>query len=199
MTTRTLQATKPTAFRTQKNFAAWLNKNHASTTELSIRLFKVHASHRGIGYREALDESLCWGWIDGVRHAHDADSFKVRFTPRKPKSIWSAVNIKRFKELRAENRVQSPGLAAFRRWDGKKAPYSFESRPAKLSPTYLKRFRANRVAWDFFRSQAPWYQRVAAFLVMSAKRPETRDARFANVLACSGRGVRIGQLTSKKK
>jgi len=198
VTTRTLQATKPTAFRTQKNFAAWLNKNHASTTELSIRLFKVHASHRGIGYREALDEALCWGWIDGVRHSLDADSFTQRFTPRRPRSIWSAVNIKRIKELIAEKRVAPPGLAAFKLWGGKKAPYSFESRPKKLSPAYIKRFKANKSAWAFFSAQAPWYQRVVIFMIMEGKKPETRDKRFAHVFASSAKGERIKQLTSPK-
>ena len=156
-----------------------------------MRLFKVHARHRGIGYREALDESLCWGWIDGVRHALDADSFTQRFTPRKPKSIWSAVNIKRVKELIAAKRVAPPGLAAFKRWGGKKAPYSFENRPSKLSPAYTKQFKANPKAWEFFRSQAPWYQRVVTFMIMEGKKPETRDSRFGRVLAASAKGKRI--------
>jgi uncharacterized protein YdeI (YjbR/CyaY-like superfamily) len=187
---------KPTAFRSQAGFAAWLRKNHASATELSIRLFKVHARHRGVGYREALDESLCWGWIDGVRRGLDADSFTQRFTPRKPKSIWSRVNVKRFKELLAEKRVRPPGLAAFKRWDGKNAPYSFESRPTKLAPAYLKRLKANTAAWTFFSAQAPWYQRTVSFLVMSAKRPETRESRFTALLESSARGARIRQLTN---
>lgn len=196
MAPRTSQAIKPRAFRTQSDFAAWLAKNNATSRELTLRLFKVHASHRGIGYREALDEALCWGWIDGVRHGLDADSFTVRFTPRRPKSIWSAVNVKRFKELLAKKRVRPPGLAAFKKWDGKQAPYSFESRPTKLAPAYLKRLRANKVAWAFFNAQAPWYQRTVSFLVMSAKRPETRDSRFAAVLQSSARGERVRQLTN---
>ena len=194
MARETPQVMKPTAFRTQKDFAAWLRKNHASATELSIRLFKVHAKHRGIGYRQALDEALCWGWIDGVRHALDADSFTVRFTPRKTRSNWSAVNIKRFKELADEKRVRSPGLAAFQRWDGKKAPNSFESRPAKLAPPYLKRLRSNNAALSFFNAQAPWYQRALSFFVMSAKRAETRDARMALVLKWAAVGKRIPEL-----
>jgi len=182
---------KPRSFRTEEDFAAWLAKNHASVDELVIRLFKVHTRHRGIGYREALDEALCWGWIDGVRHALDTDSFTVRFTPRKPKSNWSAVNIKRFKELAKAKRVRPPGQAAFKRWDGKKAPYSFESRPAKLASAYLKRLRSNTAAWSFFNAQAPWYQRALSFFVMSAKRLKTRDARIAVVLKWAALGKRI--------
>jgi uncharacterized protein YdeI (YjbR/CyaY-like superfamily) len=182
---------KPRAFLTQKVFRAWLSKNHAKVNELTLRLFKVHARHKGIGYREALDESLCWGWIDGVRHALDADSFTQRFTPRKPRSIWSAVNIKRIKELIAEKRVAPPGLEAWKRWDGKKAPYSFENRPKRLSPAYLKQFKANKTAWAFFSSQPPYYQRVITFIVMEGKKPETRDTRFARILAASAKGMRL--------
>src|SRR5213075_3048875 len=104
-----LAPTKGTAFHTQADFRAWLAKNHATKTELWMRLFKVHAKTKGIGYREALDESLCWGWIDGVRYSLDADSFTQRYTPRKAKSIWSTVNVKRYKELLARGQVAPPG------------------------------------------------------------------------------------------
>jgi uncharacterized protein YdeI (YjbR/CyaY-like superfamily) len=191
-------STTATSFRTPAALAAWLTKNHATKPELWMRLFKVHARHRGIGYREALDESLCWGWIDGVRHALDGDSFRQRFTPRKPRSNWSAVNLKRYEELLAEGRVKPPGAAAFARWGGGKAPYSFENRPKRLSPAYLKRFKANKAAWEFFTSQAPWYRRVVTFLIMEGKKPETRDKRFAHVLASSAKRQRIKQLAPKK-
>src|SRR5882672_6843432 len=111
-----LAPTKGSTFRTQAAFAAWLKGNHATKTELWMRLFKVHAKSKGIGYREALDESLCWGWIDGVRYSLDADSFTQRFTPRQSKSIWSAVNLKRIKELIATKKVMPSGLEAFKRW-----------------------------------------------------------------------------------
>lgn len=188
----------PRAFRTREACRAWLERNHATGRELVLRCFKVHAKHRGIGYREGLDEGLCFGWIDGIRRALDKDSFTVRFTPRKPRSIWSRVNIKRFKELVAEKRVRPAGFAAFRKWDQKAAPYSFQSKPVKLSTTYLKRLRANWAAWAFFSAQAPWYRRTVSFFVMSAKRPETRDSRFALVLECSARGRRIPQLARNR-
>jgi uncharacterized protein YdeI (YjbR/CyaY-like superfamily) len=194
-----LAPSKGTSFRTQADFSAWLRKNHATKAELWMRLFKVHARHRGIGYREALDESLCWGWIDGVRYSLDADSFTQRFTPRQTKSIWSAVNLKRIKELIAEKKVMPPGLEALKRWGGKKAPYSFENRPRKLSPDFIRRFKANRPAWDFFSNQAPWYQRVVTFLVMEAKKRETREKRFVHVMATSAKGKRIEQLVPKNK
>ena len=134
-------------------------------------------------YRQALDEALCVGWIDGVRRALDADSFSVRFTPRRPKSACSAVNIRRFEELRAEGRVRVPGLRAF---EARVRPsYSYENRPRRLAPALAKRFRANARAWRVFLAQPPWYQRTCAFWVMSAKRPETRDRRLAQLIARS--------------
>ncbi len=188
----------PRAFRTQSDFREWLKKNHASAKELVLRCFKVHAKHRGIGYHEGLDEALCFGWIDGVRRALDADSFTVRFTPRKPRSNWSRVNIARFKELVAQKRVHAAGQAAFARWDQKPAPYSFESGPIELSPAYRKRLRTNEKAWAFFSAQAPWYQRTSSSYVMSAKRSETRDTRFALLSDCSAKARRIPPLARNK-
>ena len=190
---------KPKAFRTHNDFESWLTKNHATVSELRMRLFKVSALHRGIGYRIALDLALCWGWIDGVRHAHDEHSFLQRFTPRKPKSFWSNVNIKRFRELNADGRVQQPGHAAFAKWNRQTAPYSFQHAPKTLPAGYLKQFRAYKAAWAWFQSQAPWYQRICAHYVLSAKRPETRHKRFAEVLERAKLGKRIKQVETGKK
>ena len=156
-----------------------------------IRLFKVHARHRGIGYKEALDEALCFGWIDGVRRALDEDSFVQRFTPRRPKSNWSAVNIKRAGELEAGGRMHPAGLAAFRARDRRKAPYSFESRAATLDAAFVKQLKARPRAWKFFESQPPGYRRITTFWIMSARKPETRASRFGVLLDCSRRGRRI--------
>lgn len=159
-----------------------------------MRLFKVHARHRGIGYREALDEALCFGWIDGVRRALDEDSFTQRFTPRKTKSNWSAVNVKRYRELASEGRVREAGAAAFARWDGKQAPYSFESTPRALSPEFARRFREKKRAWAFWERQPAGYRRVMTHWVMSAKREETREKRFVALLRESAAGRRVGFL-----
>lgn len=191
------QAMKPTSFRSQKLFRAWLAKNHATATELSMRLFKVHASHRGVGYREALDEALCWGWIDGIRHAYDADSFLTRFTPRKPKSYWSNVNIKRYKELLAAKRVMPPGRAAFKPGNKQPDKYSYEA-DIPLSPEILKRLKSNSAAWKYFTAQAPWYQRVCRRFVMNAVRAETREKRVALIVDYSSRGKPIPQLDRPK-
>ena len=174
----------PKSFRTQEDFRAWLEKNHDKEKELVLRLFKKHALHRGIGYRQALDESLCWGWIDGVLKRLDEDSFQQRYTPRKAKSNWSAVNIKRMKQLIAEGRVAKPGLEAFeRREKTKPAPYSYENRDRiKLDPAFVKRLKAEPKAWAFFEALPPGYKRLMVYRVMDAKREDTRERRFARLL-----------------
>jgi uncharacterized protein YdeI (YjbR/CyaY-like superfamily) len=176
----------PGAFRT------WLRAHHASVSELIVRCYKTKDAHRGITYRQALDEALCFGWIDGVRHALDAYSFTVRFTPRKAKSGWSQVNLKRAAELEAAGRMRAPGLAALRK---RTVPsYSYEARPQGLDRAFLRRLRAKPDGWRFFRAQPDGYRRTSGFWVMSAKRPETREARFAVLLASSEAGTRIPSL-----
>ena len=125
---------KPTAFASAAAFRSWLETHHRDTSELVLRLFKKHASARGLTYREALDEALCHGWIDGVIRALDEDSFTQRFTPRRRGSRWSAANVKRAKELIAGGRMRRAGLAAFEARTGDTAGYSFETRPVALPP-----------------------------------------------------------------
>ncbi len=179
------------AFATPAEFRRWLEA-HPAQPELLLRCWKTAASQRGVTYRQALDEALCAGWIDGVRRALDAESFSVRFTPRRAKSAWSAVNIRRFEELQAEGRVRPSGQRAF---EARVRPsYSYENRPRRLAPALAKRFQAHARAWRFFLEQPPWYQRTCAFWVMSAKRPETRERRLAQLVACSQAGEPIAAL-----
>jgi uncharacterized protein YdeI (YjbR/CyaY-like superfamily) len=186
---------EPRTFRSAQEFRRWLGKNHAGVKALEVRCFKAKEGERGLTYKEAVDEALCHGWIDGVRHAVDEVSFRVRFTPRTPKSTWSRVNLARVEELIAQGRMAAPGLAAFRARDRSRTGlYSFERAAMKLAPAYLRRLRGDADAWRFYQGQAPWYRRVTAFYVMSAKREETRDRRFAKLLACSAAGKRIGIL-----
>jgi uncharacterized protein YdeI (YjbR/CyaY-like superfamily) len=164
------------AFAGPAAFRAWLKKHHATERELLVRLCKARVKDRGLTYREALDEALCFGWIDGVRRRVDEDTFSVRFTPRKPKSKWSAVNVRRVGELRKEKRMQPAGQAAFAA--RVESGYSYESRPQALAPEFVKRFRARPRAWRYFESRPPWYRRTSSFWVMSAKKPETRERRL---------------------
>ena len=189
---------RPRSFRTQQDFRSWLETHHATEKELILRLFKVHAKHRGIGYREALDEALCFGWIDGVVHRLDDDSFKQRWTPRRKRSNWSHVNIRRFKELRKEGRVHPSGLAAFDETRVAHAPYSYQSPRLELDPAFVKRFKANKKAWTFWESEPPGRKKTVTFWIMNAKKPETREKRFGIVVDKAARGVSAGLLEPKK-
>jgi uncharacterized protein YdeI (YjbR/CyaY-like superfamily) len=192
---------EPVPFAGPAAFRAWLAKNHATASELYVRCRKVGAGS-GLTYREALDEALCIGWIDGVRRAFDASTFSQRFSPRKSKSAWSTVNIRRYQELEAEGRVLPPGRKAFEA--RVKSRYSFESRPRELSPGLLRLFKANAKAWAFFAAQAPYYQRTCSFWVMSGKQEETRQRRLSRLIALSARGqgpapLKVRKLALEKK
>jgi uncharacterized protein YdeI (YjbR/CyaY-like superfamily) len=179
-------------FASQREFRKWLKANHGRTKELLVRCYKAHAKEKGLTYREALDEALCFGWIDGVRRSVDADSFSQRFSPRRPRSKWSAVNIRRAKKLEAEGRMHAAGLRAFAGRDaGNSRRYSFEEKPSKLDPASARAFRANPRAWKFFKAQAPWYQRTSIFWVMDARRQETRARRLAELIVRSAHGEPI--------
>ena len=184
------------AFRTPAAFRAWLTKRHARTSELLLRCYKVSASHLGVTYAQALDEALCFGWIDGVRRGVDAVSFSIRFTPRKSRSIWSRVNIAHARRLIAEGRMAPPGLKAFEAREAERSGvYSFERRrSARLSPPLARQLKANRPAAAFFAAQAPWYRRICAHYVMSARREETRQRRLDLLIRCSEQGRRIPPL-----
>jgi len=189
---------KPKSFASRAKLRAWLERNHASVKELNLRLFKVHASERGVTYREALDEALCFGWIDGVRRAFDDDSFTQRFSPRRAGSKWSQVNRRRMRELQAAGLVAAPGLAAFRAASRKPTGYSFESKPAVLSRRYVSVLKADSKAYSYYQQQAPWYRRVTSHWIMSAKQEETRRRRLAHLIACCEQERAISPLLERK-
>ena len=188
------------AFISAAAFREWLERHHESESELLVRLYKVHAKHKGMNYTEALDEALCFGWIDGVRPGGDEDTYAVRFTPRKPKSIWSAVNIKKVTELEAAGRMHESGLAAFsRRSADRSGIYAYENRHTDLSPAYDKKFRTSKRAWDFFSAQAPWYRRTSIYWVMSAKKEATRERRLAKLIEVSAKKKPLPQLDRTRR
>ena len=181
-------------FETEAGFREWLAVNHDRVDELWVGFYKKASSKPGITYSQALDEALCFGWIDGVRHAVDGERYKQRFTPRRPGSNWSAVNVRRVEGLTAAGRMQSAGIAAFEARDPEKTPYSFERPSAGLSPAYESALRARPAAWAFFEAQPPWYQRTASAWVMDAKREETRLRRLETLASDSEAGEWIGPL-----
>ena len=175
---------KPTFFARQSNFRAWLKKNHNKERELLVGFYKKDSGKPSLTWPESVDEALCFGWIDGVRRAFDADSFTIRFTPRRPNSIWSAVNIRHVARLEQTGRMRAPGRAAFaRRDEARSRVYAFENRPKVLAPAYARRMRANARAWTWFSAQPPWYRRTITFWVMSAKREETRERRLGVLIS----------------
>ena len=184
---------RPRYFATGEDLSAWFDEHHETATELWVGLYKKSSGRPSVAWPEVVDEALCFGWIDGVRKSIDAERYTNRLTPRKPKSHWSAVNIRRFGQLKRQGRVRPAGQRAFdlRRRDEDGA-YSYERRhEITLDPAYEKRFRAKKKAWSWFQAQSPSYRTMAAYWVMSAKRPETRERRLEQLIADSAKGRRV--------
>ena len=188
---------EPTFFESPADFREWLERNHDSAEELILGLHKKNSGKPSIALREAQDEALCFGWIDGVARSIDENSWAIRFTPRRPGSVWSAVNIKAAHQLIASGRMTPAGLAEFEKRDEKRAKqYSYERESAEFDAACGKTFRANEKAWDFFRAQPSGYQRLHTWWVMSAKREETRAKRLAVLIEISAQGRRIDPMKS---
>jgi len=183
------------SFASAAAWRRWLRSHHRTSTAIELRVAKNHARHTGVTYAEALDEALCFGWIDGVRRSLDADGYSIRFTPRKPRSIWSNVNVRHAERLIRRRRMAAAGLSAFAARDpSRSGRYSFEKAAARLSPVFQRRFRANAAAWSHFQQEASWYRRTATHWVVSARREATREKRLATLISCCAAGQRIGPL-----
>jgi uncharacterized protein YdeI (YjbR/CyaY-like superfamily) len=190
---------KPRFFKTSAEFRSWLAKHRSAASELWVGFYKKDSGKGGITYSEALDEALCFGWIDGVRKSVDAESYTIRFSPRQPKSIWSAVNTRRVAALTKAGSMDPSGLEVFRNRDpGRTLLYSYERERAEFTGLWLERFRSNTTAWRFFDAQPPSYKRTVTFWVMSAKKEETRSKRLDALIAESGLSRRIGLLSPPK-
>lgn len=182
-------AAGPTFFATLDAWRAWLAKNHDKQSELSVGFWKRGTGKPSITWPESVDGALAFGWIDGVRHRVDDDRYRIRFTPRKPGSNWSQVNIRRVEELDALGLMHPAGLAAFETRDEKGAVYSYEQRKAAVLPPEMQtRLEKDRKAFAYFSARPPGYQRVARYWVTSAKQEATREKRFLVLLACSREG-----------
>ncbi len=188
---------KPKFFPTFADWRAWLEKHHDKYEEFWVGFYKRDSGRPSITWPESVDGALCFGWIDGVRYSIDAISYKIRFTPRKARSTWSAINIKRVKELTKLGLMHPAGLAAFEKRNGdRSAIYSYEQRKtATLPPAFEKQFKANVEAWAYFQSQPPWYRRTSTYWVISAKKEETKEKRLSTLIECSQRGKPIPSLT----
>ena len=187
-------ADEPIYFESPEAFRAWLEEHHADRDELSVGFWRVATGKPSMTWSESVDQALCFGWIDGVRHKVDDERYTMRFTPRRPGSNWSAVNVRKVAELTEKGLMRPAGVAAFEaRTDAKTAVYSYEEerRNAAFDSSQEKQFKADAGAWAFFSAQPPGYRRTATYWVVSAKRADTRQRRLERLIAESAAGRRI--------
>jgi len=191
----------PTFFKTPAEFRAWLAKNHTSEKELHVGYYKKNSGRPSITYSESVDQALCFGWIDGVRHAIDDVSYTVRFTPRKPRSIWSTINLKKVAALTKQGLMHPAGLKACEaRSEDRSEIYSFEKkRKQQLDPAFAKKLKSSKKAYDFFSSQIPSYQRTVIHWIMSAKQEETRVRRLNQLISDSQNGLWVPPMRSAQR
>lgn len=182
-------------FASPLEFRNWLDENHGKSTEIWVGYYKKGCGKPSLTWPESVDQALCYGWIDGIRKSIDKESYTIRFTPRNSKSIWSAINIKRVGELIAAGLMQSAGLEIFNKRDEKKVElYSFEREKVVFDGHYQTKFKSNETAWKFFQSQAPSYQKIATWWVISAKQEETRLKRLETLINDSQNGLRLASM-----
>ncbi|MBD3583992.1 YdeI/OmpD-associated family protein [Flavobacterium selenitireducens] len=183
---------EPTFFETPSDFRKWLERNHDSKTELLVGFYKVGSGKPSISWPESVDQALCFGWIDGVRKSIDSESYSIRFTPRKPTSIWSAVNIGKMEELTKAGLMRPEGEKAFaKRTEARSNIYSHETESVAFDAELEERFRQNEKAWAFFSAQPPSYRKVITHWVISAKQDKTRRSRLEKAIAESEKGKRL--------
>ena len=179
-------------FPTQAKFRKWLETNHAKANVLWVGYYKKDSGKPSITWPQSVDEALCFGWIDGVRKNIDAESYKIRFSPRKDKSNWSSINIKRVTELTELGLMHPSGITAFEaRSEYRSGIYSYENRPTELPQELSAVLKKNKKAWDFFSAQSPSYRKMICWWIVSAKRDETRLKRLAQLIEISAQGKRL--------
>ena len=185
----------PLFFETPQDFRDWLHAHGASARELVVGFHKVSSHTPCMTWSESVDEALCFGWIDGVRRRIDDLSYSIRFTPRKPGSIWSAVNIAKVAKLEAEGRMTSAGAVAYAmRTEARSVVYSHEQDSiAELRPEELAAFRRNRAGWDFFEATPAGYRKRVLHWVTTAKKEQTRAGRFVKLIEACAQGARLPQ------
>jgi uncharacterized protein YdeI (YjbR/CyaY-like superfamily) len=182
----------PVHFKDQNEFRKWLEKNHDTKSEIIVGYHKVGTGKPSMTWSQSVDQALCFGWIDGIRRSVDEESYCIRFTPRKPTSGWSNVNIKKVEELKKNGLMTERGLQVFNnRKESKSGIYSFEKEAAILDKASERVFRSNKVAWDFFAKQAPSYKKTKIYWVMSAKQEATRISRLNKLVLASEKHIRL--------
>jgi len=183
----------PHFFKTETDFRQWLDAHYDKEAELLVGFYRTGSGKESITWPQSVNQALCYGWIDGVRKSRDAESYTIRFTPRRSTSIWSAVNIKKMEELQALGLMQPAGLEAFaKRKESKSKIYSHAQKEAAvLSADFEAAFKANASAWEFFMKQAPSYRNMVIHIIMTAKQEKTKLSRFEKLLNASAEGKRL--------
>jgi uncharacterized protein YdeI (YjbR/CyaY-like superfamily) len=183
---------RATFFRTSAEFREWLTTHHATKNELLVGYHKKGSGRPSMTWPESVDQALCFGWIDGIRRSLDDTSYAIRFTPRRPGSIWSRVNIQRAHVLIEQGQMQPAGLRAFEaRRENTSGLYSYEQRKVDLEEPYRRRLKKNKAAWSFFQAQPPSYRKAICWWIVSAKKEETRLKRLDKLVTVSARGRRL--------
>jgi uncharacterized protein YdeI (YjbR/CyaY-like superfamily) len=183
---------KPKFFQTSGDFRTWLEKNHATATELWVGFYKTNSGKSSITWPESVDQALCFGWIDGIRKRIDEISYQIRFTPRRRGSVWSAINIKRADKLVRQKQMLPSGFKAFAsRIENKSGVYSYEQRSTELTEPYAQLLKKNKTASNFFEKQPPSYRKMISWWIVSSKKEETRMARLAKLIGESAKGKRL--------
>lgn len=187
----------PRFFKSAAQFRTWLEAHHDSETEIVVGFYRVESGKPSMTWTESVREALCFGWIDGIVKSIDAMSYQRRFTPRKPRSIWSKVNIRHVEELIAENRMTAAGLAAFNvRTEYRSGIYSFEQPDFELPDPFITELKKNKKAFVFWEKQPPKYRKAAAWWIVSAKQEPTRHRRLKLLVEYCSKGERLPQFTA---
>lgn len=189
----------PAFFATPEEFRDWLAQHHASADALVVGFWKKGSGKPSIDWPQARDQALCFGWIDGVRKSTGPESYTIRFTPRRPGSAWSKVNLERYAALEAERAITPAGKAAFEAGSAARSHYSYEAEARELTAEEIALFRANEAAWTDWERRPPGYRKVALHWVTSAKKPETRARRLAVLIEDSAHGRKIGVVDTGRK
>jgi uncharacterized protein YdeI (YjbR/CyaY-like superfamily) len=186
------ERTEAVFFETQEAFREWLWANHETQAELLVGFYKVGSGKKSMTWSESVDQALCFGWIDGVRKSRDEHSYTIRFTPRKPNSIWSAVNIRKVAELTDKRLMQPAGLKAYeKRTESKSTIYAYEQTDVALSKAFEEKLKDSTQAWAFFQKQAPSYRKTIIHWIMSAKQEATRLSRLEKLIESCVNGKRL--------
>jgi len=190
----------PIFFSSQSEFRTWLEENNQKEKEILVGFYKVSSGKNTMTWSQSVDQALCFGWIDGIRKSVDDDSYCIRFTPRKPGSNWSKINIRKVEELTRQGLMKPEGIKAFgHRKEERSGIYSFEQSVRELPEACIRKFKTHKKAWDFFSSQPPSYRKLAAYWINSAKQETTRLSRLEKTIAESGEQKRLFDNYKKKK